>query len=263
MSNKTNHKYHSIIVVSALYIFCFYTQASFAEPSCELKMGWEPWEPYQFLNKDKQLTGLDIELIGAVVKEMGCKIQFKQKPWKRLLVEAKNGSMDIVAGASKTEERQKWAYFTDIYREETRVLFTLNGTSKQYPFKLLKDFIGTGFIIGVNRGAFNGDEFDQLMQKKDFKKMIQVVSKESQNHDKLIAKRIDGYIGDAISGINLLHKKNIYNKIEIHPVKINSSGIYVMFSKKSTTLDLVKRFNDSLNRLKKNGVYDIILKTYL
>ena len=52
--------------------------------STTLTMGWENWPPYQY-QTNNTLTGLDIELIKAIVEHMGYKISFKERPWKRLL----------------------------------------------------------------------------------------------------------------------------------------------------------------------------------
>ena len=52
--------------------------------------GWEPWEPYQYQQGD-QITGLDIDLVRAVVTNMGCEIAFKEMRWTRLLSEVEKG----------------------------------------------------------------------------------------------------------------------------------------------------------------------------
>ena len=234
----------------------------FAESSCLLRMGWEQWKPYQYIDENNQLTGVDIELVGAIVTNMGCDIEFVELPWKRHLVEVEKGKTDIAAGASMTAERQEWAYFTQAYREETRVLFVLKGTSETYQLNSLADIIGT-FRLGVNSGAYNGEEFAQLIEQAEFKKHVEVVNDEVQNHDKLIGKRINGFIADVLSGTNRLRERNLQDNVEVHPVHIHSDNVYVMFSKQSTTPELVETFNKSLALLKENGVYDGILKKYV
>ncbi len=47
-------------------------------PQCTLKLGFEAWEPYQFMSMDDQPAGLDIELVQAVATEMGCVISGRQ-----------------------------------------------------------------------------------------------------------------------------------------------------------------------------------------
>ena len=38
------------------------------EAPCVLKMGWDPWEPYQYEIADGQVFGLDVDLLTAVVR---------------------------------------------------------------------------------------------------------------------------------------------------------------------------------------------------
>jgi len=267
MKKTINFKHRFTLLIFTIFLFLFsywiFTPLFSAEPTCTLKMGWEPWKPYQYIDENKHLTGLDIELIGEVVKNMKCEIKFIERPWTRLILEAETGEMDLVAGASMVENRKKWAHFSDAYRHETRVLFVRKGESEKFKFKSLQDIIGTKFQFGVTRGAYNGKEYDRLIKNPEFKKHIQIVNKEIQNHKKLMTKRIDGFIMDHISGTNLLREENILNKVEIYPIKIHSAGIYVLFSKKSTTPLMVEKFNKSLAELKANGTYDKIIKKYL
>ncbi len=155
-----------------IFSYCFSIPVVFAESSCVLKMGWEPWKPYQYIDENKQLTGLDIDLIRAIVKNMGCEVQLEKTPWRRQLFEAEYGRMHLVASASMTEERKKWAYFSESYREHKRVLFVLKGTVNRYQFESLKDIIGTDFNLGVVRGVYQGEEFARLINSPQFKKQV-------------------------------------------------------------------------------------------
>ena len=252
-----------LLLFFMIFSYCHVVSSVSAEPDCVLKMGWEPWKPYQYIDENMMLNGLDIEIIEAVVNNIGCRLEKKKVPWKRLLIEAETGRIDLVAGASMTEDRKKWAYFSQPYREETRVLFVLKGTSGIYKFNSLSDIIGTRFELGVNRGAYNGEMFERLMENPEFSEHVDIVTTEVQNHKKLIIGRIQGFIGDAISGTHLLRERKILDKVEIHPLKIHSSSIYVMFSKKSTTPELVENFNKSLTTLEENGIHKKIIKKYL
>ena len=80
--------------------------------NCVWRIGWEPWEPYQYLDENKQLVGLDIELIQSVANIAGCKTKYiKIASWKRNLIELAKGNLDLAIAASKTVERQEFAQF--------------------------------------------------------------------------------------------------------------------------------------------------------
>ena len=39
---------------------------------CQLKLGFESWEPYQYVGLEQQASGLDIEIVQAVAGRMNC-----------------------------------------------------------------------------------------------------------------------------------------------------------------------------------------------
>jgi ABC-type amino acid transport substrate-binding protein len=54
----------------------------------------------------------------------------------------------------------------------------------------------------------------------------------------------------------------LQNKMEIL-MPIYSDNIYLMFSKKSMSPDIVKAFNSNLAELRESGAYDQIMNKYL
>ena len=108
-------------------IFLMYSALSFADHG-DLLVGWELWYPYQYHNKQGQLVGLDIDSFNAIAKHAGVKTHFIETPWKRHLHLVKHGRIDIAFGASYSEEREEYAYFTKPYRHEKVNLFVKKGS---------------------------------------------------------------------------------------------------------------------------------------
>ena len=79
--------------------------ASDSTTECELVMGWEPWEPYQYLDNNNQLVGFDIDLITTITSGMGCTLKFKELVWARGLVVIESCIIDMLAHADYTDER--------------------------------------------------------------------------------------------------------------------------------------------------------------
>ncbi|MCZ0864098.1 transporter substrate-binding domain-containing protein [Dasania sp. GY-19] len=230
---------------------------------CRLSMGWEHWQPYAYKNERDEISGLDIELVTAILDNMNCQLSLKSMPWKRLLSDTEAGKVDLVSGASYTKEREQWAYFTQPYRQETRALFVRKGSSESYAINDLNDLIKTKFKLGLTRGVYNGEAFEKMMAKPEFKKLTQVVSKESINPKKLLKGRIDGYIADAMSGSHTLRELGILDQIEIHPYTIYATDVHVLISKKSNKAERVQQFNNSLIQLQKAGTLQAIIDKYL
>jgi polar amino acid transport system substrate-binding protein len=216
--------------------------------------------PYQHIDQNGRLTGLDVELIQAIFNKMGCQLEYREVPWKQLLPAIKRGQISLAAGASKSKQRMTYAYFSNAYRTESVVLFFRKG--EKYPIKKISDIIKTDLTIGIIKGNYYGKTFEKLMKNKDFNRHVQFVNNDTINIKKTLNSRIDGFLIDKFAGISAINKYGAYNLFQIHPIPISSEDIHVMFSKKACQPIDVKRFNEALDILKKNGVLNSIIHKY-
>jgi polar amino acid transport system substrate-binding protein len=247
-----------------LLIGSFNGESIYAESTCQFIMGYEQWKPYSYTNESNKVTGLDIELVQAIISNLGCKLTFQELVnWRRLLWSVEHGVVHIAAAADFTKERARWAYFSKPYRTSKVVMFVLKGTSKKYPFLSLDTICNSDFKIGVSRGVYYGEHFNKLMKNPDFRKNIQEITMDKQNLKKLLNKRIDGFLEDSFAGMDLIRSNQVVDKIEIHPVHVNFADQYLLLSKKSVTPDMVDRINKSLAEIKAQGTYDKIINKYL
>jgi len=251
-----------LFILVGLLFFLLLRMEAFSTDKNEFAIGWEPWMPYQFINEQRQLTGLDVELVKAIVQEMKSTFKYTKLPWLRQLAYVKQGTIDMVAGASKTPERQEYAFFSNFYRDESNVVFVLKGTAKKYPFKHLLDIKNTKFQLGITSGYHYGDAFAELLKDPEFKKHIQGVPTDYINIKKTLRNRVNGFIGDIYAGIAMLKKEGVRDRFEIHPFPVSSAKIHVMFSKKSCTQKVVDRFNKALKKLQDNGHLKNIINKY-
>jgi polar amino acid transport system substrate-binding protein len=255
-------KQTKLLIIMGLLFFFIMNIKAFSAENASFTIGWEPWMPYQYTNDQKQLTGLDVELVKAIIHEMNCSLTYTQLPWLRLLAFVKQGRIDLAAGASKTLERQEYAYFSSPYRNESNVMFVLKGTAKKYSFKHLSDIINTRFQLGITNGYYYGETFAKLLKNAAFKKHIQGVPSDMINIKKTLKNRVNGFIGDIYAGIASLKKEGVRDQFEIHSVPVSSAKIHIMFSKKACKQKDVDRFNKALNKLQKNGHLKSIVKKY-
>ncbi|MBU2510014.1 transporter substrate-binding domain-containing protein [bacterium] len=231
--------------------------------ACELKVGWEPWPPFQFENSNGVLNGLDIELLNILFDHMQCKPLFFRIRWTAHLERIKNGTMDLAASASWSEERAQYAYFSKSYRTEEVGLFIRKGESKKYPFKSLEDIIGSEFTLGATEGYYYGDLFEQLVKTGRLSKNVKFVEDTSYNFHKLAANRIDGFLMDHIAAIHMKKEIDPPPEVERHAMEIYSCNIYIMFSKKSVSPETVDLFNLKLAEIRKEGIHAQIMKKYI
>jgi polar amino acid transport system substrate-binding protein len=87
------------------------------------------YAPYEFLDKDGNLQGLDIEIAKLIGEEIGheykttIKVKFVDMNFEGLLGALQAGTIDMIAAAySVTDDRKKVVDFSNIYIEETPVI---------------------------------------------------------------------------------------------------------------------------------------------
>jgi len=229
----------------------------------ELVNGWGgEWEPFLMGTYDKP-EGLDIEILDAAIKVSGCTWRNTELeiPWKRHLNWVKVGELDLATGASWTQERAEYAYFTKAYRSENVALFVRKADLKKYEQYSLQELANILNGIGVEFGNTYGSEMGALLAKMGEK--VQRVNNNRQNIPKLLGGRIDGYLGHLPYDVMQIKKKGHEDKIGYLPVSlVNTGDIHFMISKLANSEEVYKAIDAGLAEIKANGTYDKIIKKY-
>lgn len=235
--------------------------AAVASVSCEMTMGLDAWEPYQYMTVGNKVAGLDVELVQAVAKGMDCKLNVVQGSWLELLTLLKEGNVDFVLGASKTEDREKFAYFSEPYRQERFQLYVRNEHAN-LDVADLKAFVEAGHKVGVVNEYYYGDDVATLYADDKLRSMFIGAIISELNVARLLDEEIDGLLEDSFVGASLLRRKGLDKYIKPHTISMGNSDVYVMFSKASVTEQQVQQFNNGMNQIRSSGVYEQIVDKY-
>jgi len=257
-------------VISQLIVLLLPLGVIAQEGPTALRCGWYPWDPYQYLvvkQDAKRLTGLDVKLVRAVFAQMGYVVHYDEVSWRQHQLDVKNGARDIAAGAFKNPERADYAYFSAPYRKEADVLYVRKGEALRYGFKnideLFTRFREQDFRLGVINGFYYGPDVMRFINDPANASRIVGVPDDVANFENLLHHKIDGFIVDRLVGSTLAWRHDWQLTVEEVSPPVFSENIHVMFSKKTTTPELVEAFNRSLNQLKRNGQYGLIIREYL
>jgi polar amino acid transport system substrate-binding protein len=228
----------------------------------DLSAGWELWYPYQYHNKDRQLVGLDIDSFKAVMAEAKLSFTTAEIPWKTHLHFLKTGKMDVAMGASWSKEREKYAYFSLPYRKETVKLFVKKGNAKNIRLQSLSDLVGSKYIVGVESGYYYGEDYDELIKTSGFQANISEVIDLEQNATLLMKGHLDGFLVDPNTMQSFVKKYHMEDEFEQHSLEIYSADIFIMLSKKTTSIDIVDKINKAITTLTSNGELSRISSTW-
>ncbi len=228
---------------------------------CSFTIGFDSWEPYQYADVGGKTSGLDIEIVSTVIDKMNCSISYKQATWVTLLSDLRAGEVDMLLGASKTEEREQFALFSDPYRMEEFSLYIRKDDSYT-DWTSVSDFIQNGSRIGIVEDYYYGPEVSMLLEGSVTSAYFSPGIMGELNIARLLDHDIDGFLEDSFVGASLLRRKALSEYIVAHDVKIQTGNAYVMFSKKSVSEEHVSKFNQHLMDIKNNGEYDGIMNKY-
>jgi len=236
-----------------------------AAPSdaCELNLGWDPYEPYQFADLDGNVRGLDVDLVTALSKAVGCTLRFTQNDWSKLLKGLQAGSIDLVAGASRTEERDTYALFSKPYRNESFVVFVRTGESSKWLAESLEEMVRDKKMrIGLIDGYVYGDTIDDLLGNADYSKNF-ISAPFSETHAaNLLDGKIDGLLEDPYVASAMIKRKNLSERITKLEFAHRTGDVSLMFSKASVSPERVATFDAAIDAIKASGEFEQITQRY-
>ncbi|MDR7001929.1 transporter substrate-binding domain-containing protein [Neobacillus niacini] len=211
------------------------------------------YPPFEY--KDGNVyKGIDIDLINAIAKNQGFKIELNPMDFGGIIPAMQANQLDVaIAGMSITDERKKVVDFSTPYFNAGLTVVVKEDNSS---IKSVNDIKGKTVAVkkGTTGAKYAQDNASKLgikvVQFNDSPAMFQEVS--NGNADALI----EDYpvISYAIA------QKDLGLKIVGDRLNGDQYGIAVL---KGQNKDLIEKINKGLAELKKDGTYDKIVKSYL
>lgn len=235
-----------------------------------LKGGWYLWEPYQY-NKltagGYALIGMDVELVKALANRVGITMETQQIAWKKHQEELRAGTRDIAAGATYSDARAEFVYFSVPYRYEENSLFMMNNSDKELNFNSISEFLAQvrlqNFFLGVTKGFVYADPQINLFIRDEVNRdIIAEYDNDVDALQALIRGDIDGFISDRVVGAAAILNQKANSQVREVQLHIKTP-IHLMFSKKSVPVQLVNKFNNEIREFVTSSDYKKIVKTYL
>jgi polar amino acid transport system substrate-binding protein len=212
------------------------------------------WEPYIIFEKG-EASGVDVDIIRELCKRLGFEPEIQILPWKRALMNVKEGKADAIFTPRYTEERAEFMYYPSepLHIEKTVIVARKGSGMKITELDDLKDK-----VVGVVRGYAYDPEFDKYegFKRKDLSKDDkQLVKKFANSRIPLIASSDEG-----VSKYLCRHAG-----VEVETVYVlNETPSYIGFSRtlgeKGKTL--AEKFSQALRKLKEEGAVQKIESKY-
>ncbi len=229
---------------------------------CQLKLGFESWEPYQYVGLEQQASGLDIEIVQAVAGRMNCTLVLQHGTWQDLLGQFRQGQLDVLLGASKTPAREEFALFSEPYRAEQFQLFVRKDDADKYNFDSVAQMVAAKHKVGLISDYYYGEQITALYGDDQMRPQFVESTMSEQNIAVLLDDQVDAVLEDSFVGAAIIRRKGLEQQVQPHSIKLEETPIYVMFSKSTVQPEQVSSFNQALQQFKDSGDYQQLLSKY-
>lgn len=202
---------------------------------------------------DEKVTGTDIELIRKVFQDIGSELQLLSMPESRALNDLESGKVDLLFGASYTDERAKFAWFSKPYRYEANVVVVHPLVLQRYPEVISKtvffDLARRKLIGTFNPKGFYGAEFEQLKVQQAMQQRSVPIFDAEQRMALVLSQRADFTLTDQVSVGLRFEEQPMYQQLVVLPFELSRADIHLMLSKKTIDAACVEQVNQSLNNI--------------
>ncbi|MBL5766947.1 basic amino acid ABC transporter substrate-binding protein [Bacillus sporothermodurans] len=252
---KWNGKLALVLLVSCILILSACGKSSNGTSSGDktLSVGTEAtFAPFEFMKKGK-VEGFDVDLLNAVAKEAGYKVDIKNTGWDAMLAGVKDESIDVgMAGVTINDKRKKSYDFSLPYFESINMIVV----GKDSTVTNAKDLEGKK--IGVQNGTTGQISSEKLFGENN--KNILKYETSAMAFMALENGDVDAVVTDNAVA-NEYVKKNPGKKVKTIDDKTNFSSEYygILLPKGS---ELKSKFDKALNKVLDNGTYTEIYKKW-
>lgn len=185
-----------------------------------LRIGADPFPPYQYYDDNGQIQGTDYLTVKAVVEKMGYKAEYIIDDWSKIEKMLIDKEIHMAFQVQKTPEREKLYYFSDKLRDAKTVIVT---SSDNIHHQNIDDLFVDGSKLGVIENYKYGDIIDSIEEgnKTNYKSLEDLLNEVDNG---LISYGVADY------GVyNFMNKGNVYKNLVIMENLIFNRPLFVVF----------------------------------
>jgi len=226
--------------------------------ACRIVAGFGPGAPYNYPDKEGKNIGIDADILRISLAEVGCDIEYRPLPWKRVLAQIEAGTLDATMSASYKDERAKFAHYSVPYRGNPHVIImdksaTVSATS-------LLEYLENGHSLGVVLGWHYTNKIRALLETPRFKKQIIIMPKFINIIKMQKKKRILGFLANPSMLAGIVGKERIEQDYRM--IRADIDILHFLFSRKSVSTEIAQKFNRNLEERMNSGFFFDVCNKY-
>lgn len=213
--------------------------------------GDRSYPPYEFIDKDGNATGYNVELTRAIARVMGFAVEIRLGAWSEMRRDLQDGRIDVLEGISYSDERALIVDFTPPHTIVHHSIFARRGAAsvlaladlRDKEVVVLKDGIMQEFLYSQKLGL-------RIIPAETHADVLRLLA--SGKHDYAVMAKLPGLY--LIRELGLSNLEAVGNPV--------SAQNYSFAVRKGNTV-LLSRFSEGLAILKNNGEYQQIYNKWL
>lgn len=212
------------------------------------------YPPFEMVDPDGTIWGFDIDLITAIVEEMGAEVQIFNVGWDGLIPGIQSGAYDLLISAMTiTPERAEQIYFSDWYFDSRQAILVRQGDTG---VKSKADLPGKR--IGVQNGTtgdFAVSELEGVNSDRDVRRF--------EDGPEAIMELMNGGLDVVVIDMPVaLYYRDMYPRFQLVGDPQEWDAEYYGIGMKKGRTDLLERVNAALQSLRESGKYQEIYDKY-
>ncbi|WP_407389927.1 transporter substrate-binding domain-containing protein [Carnobacterium jeotgali] len=208
------------------------------------------YQPYNFLNEDKEMDGFDVDIAKEIAKGLDVDVDFISQEFSGMIAGLQTGKFDMVASQMTiTDDRKKEMLFSDPYiTNQVKVIVTEDNDE----ITSVEDFPGKdiGVGLGTNDETYLRNELMTEVGEFNIRTYDDVITSLKD----LDSGRIDATINNMYALKPIIEANGLKIKAVGEPIKSDQAGIAVTLGNEA----FIEEVDKILADIKADGTYDEI-----
>lgn len=230
------------------------SNATLAQECKKIIISADPAYPPLHWYDGATLQGASIEVATRILDDLGLPYEVRYVgPWKRVLLNAEKGNIDMVVSLKNIPERRRYLEFTSnaAFANPIVVFVPRAANFKYTKWEDLKGKRG-----GVTLGNQFGDGFDEFMETQ---LTIDAAPLPESSFKKMAIGRIDYFVTGLYTGMAYILEHDLDTEFKALNPAVTQSYNYMGFVKSSPCLKHLPAFDRRLAKLKRQGAIQAIV----
>jgi polar amino acid transport system substrate-binding protein len=245
------------LTLLALLLLCILPASA---PAAEMDVASQPvivvggdrdYPPYEFLDKDGQPAGYNVDLTRAIADVMGMKVEFRFGGWSEMRNALLNGSVGVLQGISYSEDRTRTLSFSPPHTIINHTIFARKDTP---PVSSIEELRGKQIIV------FRDGIMHDYLTSLGFAGNLVMTETPAAALRLLASGKHDYAVLAMLPGMYIIREHKLSNLV---PVAKSITTRKYCYAVKKGNEELLARFNEGLAILKKTGQYQEIYDRWL